>query len=30
LGVAPVDEKSPELIKSLQIESLAGKKIEDY
>jgi cell division protein FtsI (penicillin-binding protein 3) len=30
LGVAPVDENSPELIKSLQIESLAGKKIEDY
>ncbi|MBV8778364.1 MAG: penicillin-binding protein 2 [Alphaproteobacteria bacterium] len=30
LGVAPVDEKSPEIVKSLQIESLAGKKIEDY
>jgi cell division protein FtsI (penicillin-binding protein 3) len=28
LGVAPVDENSPELIKSLQIESLAGKKLE--
>jgi hypothetical protein len=28
--VAPVDEKSPELIRSLQIESLAGKKLEDY
>jgi cell division protein FtsI (penicillin-binding protein 3) len=30
LGVAPVDENSPEIVKSLQIESLAGKKIEDY
>jgi cell division protein FtsI (penicillin-binding protein 3) len=30
LGVTPVDEKSPEIVKSLQIESLAGKKIEDY
>ena len=30
LGVAPVDEKSPDLIRSLQIESLAGKKLEDY
>jgi cell division protein FtsI (penicillin-binding protein 3) len=30
LGVAPVDEKSAEIVKSLQIESLAGKKIEDY
>jgi cell division protein FtsI (penicillin-binding protein 3) len=30
LGVEPVDENSPELIKSLQIESLAGKNIEDY
>jgi cell division protein FtsI (penicillin-binding protein 3) len=30
LGVAPVDEKSPEIVKSLQIESLAGKKLEDY
>jgi cell division protein FtsI (penicillin-binding protein 3) len=30
LGVAPVDENAPEIVKSLQIESLAGKKIEDY
>ena len=30
LGIAPVDEKSPEIVKALQIESLAGKKIEDY
>jgi len=30
LGVAPVDEQSPEIVKSLQIESLAGRKIEDY
>ncbi len=30
LGVTPVDEDSPEIVKSLQIESLAGKKIEDY
>jgi cell division protein FtsI (penicillin-binding protein 3) len=30
LGVTPVDENSPEIVKSLQIESLAGKKIEDY
>jgi cell division protein FtsI (penicillin-binding protein 3) len=30
LGVAPVDENSPEIVKALQIESLAGKKIEDY
>jgi cell division protein FtsI (penicillin-binding protein 3) len=30
LGVTPVDENSPEVVKSLQIESLAGKKIEDY
>jgi hypothetical protein len=28
--VTPVDENSPEIVKSLQIESLAGKKIEDY
>ena len=28
LGVTPVDEKSPELIRSLQIESLAGKKLD--
>ena len=30
LGVAPQDEKSPEIVKTLQIESLVGKKIEDY
>lgn len=30
LGVTPVDETSPDIVKSLQIESLAGKKIEDY
>jgi cell division protein FtsI (penicillin-binding protein 3) len=30
LGVAPVDEKSPELVQALKIESLAGKKIENY
>jgi cell division protein FtsI (penicillin-binding protein 3) len=30
LGVAPVDENSPEIKRELQIESLAGKKIEDY
>ena len=30
LGVAPVDEKSPEITQALQIESLAGRKIEDY
>ena len=28
LGVAPVDENSPEIVRSLQIESLAGKKLE--
>ncbi|HXO03440.1 MAG TPA: penicillin-binding protein 2, partial [Stellaceae bacterium] len=30
LGVAPVDESSPQITQALQIESLAGKKIEDY
>jgi cell division protein FtsI (penicillin-binding protein 3) len=30
LGVAPVDENSPQITQALQIESLAGKKIEDY
>jgi cell division protein FtsI (penicillin-binding protein 3) len=30
LGVAPQDEKSPQITQALQIESLAGKKIEDY
>lgn len=30
LGVAPQDENSPEIKQALQIESLAGKKIEDY
>jgi cell division protein FtsI (penicillin-binding protein 3) len=30
LGVAPVDEKSPDIVRALQIESLAGKKLEDY
>jgi cell division protein FtsI (penicillin-binding protein 3) len=28
LGVAPVDENAPEIVKPLQIESLAGKKFE--
>jgi cell division protein FtsI (penicillin-binding protein 3) len=28
LGVAPVDENAPEIVKPLQIESLAGKKLE--
>jgi cell division protein FtsI (penicillin-binding protein 3) len=28
LGVAPVDETAPEIVKPLQIESLAGKKLE--
>jgi len=28
LGVAPVDENSPDIVRSLQIESLAGKKLE--
>ena len=28
LGVAPQDENSPEIVRSLQIESLAGKKLE--
>jgi cell division protein FtsI (penicillin-binding protein 3) len=30
LSITPVDENSPEIVKSLQIESLAGKKVEDY
>jgi len=30
LGVAPQDENSPEIKQALQIESLVGKKIEDY
>jgi cell division protein FtsI (penicillin-binding protein 3) len=30
LGVAPVDENSPQITQALQIGSLAGKKIEDY
>jgi cell division protein FtsI (penicillin-binding protein 3) len=30
LGVAPVDESSPEIIRSLQIETLQGKRIEAY
>jgi cell division protein FtsI (penicillin-binding protein 3) len=30
LGVAPVDEHSPQITQAMQIESLAGKKIEDY
>jgi len=30
LGVAPQDEKSPQIEAALQIESLAGKKLEDY
>jgi cell division protein FtsI (penicillin-binding protein 3) len=30
LGVAPQDEKSPQIETALQIESLTGKKIEDY
>jgi len=28
LGVAPVDENSPQIVKDLQIESLSGKKLE--
>jgi cell division protein FtsI (penicillin-binding protein 3) len=30
LGVTPVDESSPEIARALQVESLAGKRIEDY
>ncbi len=30
LGVAPVDETSPQITQALQIQSLAGKPIEDY
>ena len=30
LGVAPQDENSRQIEAALQIESLAGKKIEDY
>jgi cell division protein FtsI (penicillin-binding protein 3) len=30
LGVAPVNESAPEIARALQIESLQGKRIEDY
>jgi len=30
LGVVPVDESSPEITRALQVESLAGKRIDDY
>jgi cell division protein FtsI (penicillin-binding protein 3) len=30
LGITPVDESSPEIKQALQVESLAGKRIEDY
>lgn len=30
LGVAPVDENAPEIVKPLTVESLQGKKIESY
>jgi len=30
LGIAPVDEKSPAVTQALQVESLAGKRIENY
>jgi cell division protein FtsI (penicillin-binding protein 3) len=30
LGVTPVDESSPAITQALQIESLVGRKIEDY
>jgi cell division protein FtsI (penicillin-binding protein 3) len=30
LGVAPVDESSPELVQALQVRSLQGKRIEAY
>jgi cell division protein FtsI (penicillin-binding protein 3) len=30
LGVAPVDESSPEIVRALQIETLQGKRIEAY
>ena len=30
LGVAPVDENSPAVVRALTIESLAGKKLESY
>jgi cell division protein FtsI (penicillin-binding protein 3) len=30
LGIAPVDESSPAVTQALQVESLAGKRIEDY
>jgi len=30
LGVAPVDENSPAIVKTLQVDSLAGKRIESY
>jgi cell division protein FtsI (penicillin-binding protein 3) len=30
LGVAPVDETAPEIVRALQIETLQGKRIEAY
>jgi cell division protein FtsI (penicillin-binding protein 3) len=30
LGVVPVDESSPEIVKALNVESLQGKRIETY
>ncbi|HEX3885776.1 MAG TPA: penicillin-binding protein 2 [Stellaceae bacterium] len=30
LGITPVDESSPDIKQALQVESLAGKRIEDY
>jgi cell division protein FtsI (penicillin-binding protein 3) len=30
LGIAPVDESSPAVVQALQVDSLAGKRIEDY
>ncbi len=30
LGITPVDESSPAVTQALQVESLAGKRIEDY
>ena len=30
LGVPPVDEQSPEIVKALSVESLQGRKIENY
>ncbi|MGE3782987.1 MAG: penicillin-binding protein 2, partial [Alphaproteobacteria bacterium] len=30
LGVPPVDEASPEVVRALTVESLQGKRIESY